>query len=140
MPIADVTIEDGEIDTRYDYAEEILIDGKPIEGFDSMISDYTVPVESLNQIPSLEVKSNGAVTITQAEKGNMVATVKVVSSYNPDNVMMYSVTFKMFTHHGLPAAGSELKPANIEVSAEPQPENGKANLYDNCLLYTSRCV
>ena len=89
-------------------------------------------VNSPSDIPEVDCTTDGIVAVKEqaTAQNGYTAVIKVRSRYNEDNISSYSIVFTVNTSSSKPS-GIELAPAEVNVSAMPQPENGKANLTDS---------
>lgn len=133
--ISDWTIEDGEVDRRYEYPSSILLDGKPLENFDKDTYSYLVYTNDEGHLPEVTAISDAEdVRIEQAtpENGSR-ALVNVVSRYNPYNVITYTISLMIPAKADNARGRKSITPTSIDVSAEPQSDHLRDLMIDDDL-------
>lgn len=114
-------------------ADNILIDGKPLEGFDPDIYNYGVEVQTeKSPIPQFEIVQRDTSIETKVIQAKTIpGTANIVMYKNGTTVGMYTIaitpindTSKFFEENQIPIV-------SYRVTSEPQPENAAVNLFDS---------
>ncbi len=132
-PISEWSIPDGELSVEYNYLEDILVDGKSIDGFEKTTSMYYVPVYEAGDTPPIvsAVGSEDAVVV-QGTNEKPVATIKILSE-DGTNPFMYFINFIHTPKKEKPTEGEKLEVVDVEASAVPEVLNVPKNTIDGDL-------
>ncbi len=127
VPISEWTIPDGENNAPLATVNAIMIDGKPLEGFDPSINSYEVLLERSNSVesPVVTAVADGEIRISQAigRSGTAVVSALPGGELQKNN---YTIKFNdpMVVGDYLPEGDTvQLIPTSVRASDVPQPEN-----------------
>jgi len=110
----------------------ITINGETAEGFTKYKTSYEYLAED-SKIPQIEVTADEGygVEFTGIEKLPGTAFAKIYDKNDPSNFYVVSIKCRIPPYDGMPEGYKELDIAGCTVSATPQAENGKDNMFDN---------
>lgn len=128
--ISEWSIPDGESNLIYPVPTAILVDGAPVEGFNSAMNEYSVPVYNVpEKMPVVSIEGVENYTVKQPTMDDPTAVIEIPSITNADFTYTYYVIIDISTSLTRPSAQS-LDIVNIEASAIPEAENPPANMRD----------
>lgn len=130
VPIAEWSIPDEHEALKYTLPTAIKVDGVAIEGFNTAMTSYDVPVYKVPDVmPTVSVEGVPNAEITQPTFTQPTAVIKIPSDNDPRFFTNYFVNINISTSLTKPTT-SKLTATNIEVSAIPEPENSPPNMQD----------
>lgn len=129
-PISKWSIPDGEIDRNFVYADSILVDGKPINGFYYANLRYDVFRDGSKGAPTITVQTQGNAVVEKYDGDASTYFVKVNDKNNPEKVVTYVIRFRSEAYAGLPQ-GTKFEP--VEITASGSDMNLPVNVADGKL-------
>ena len=117
-------------------AENIYVDGEPIENFEKSNAIYTIKYPyGTTEPPVISAEAGGYdVKVEQAVTMPGTATVRITDPNDSARTKLYLIELNVLPQIGVKPEGSrEAVPAEVSASAVPQPENTPENTLDNDL-------
>lgn len=110
----------------------ITINGETAEGFTKYKTSYEY-LAADGKLPEIEVTADEGygVEFTDIEKFPGTAFAKIYDKKDSSNFYVVSIKCRIPPYDGIPDGYEDVKISNCTVSATPQVENGKDNMFDN---------